>query len=30
MLFARKFSDDNLDLVARVAAMIAKKDKLPK
>ena len=29
MLFARKFSDDVLPLVERIAAMIAKKEKLP-
>jgi hypothetical protein len=29
MLFARKFSDDDLNLVDRVAAMIAKKEMLP-
>jgi hypothetical protein len=30
MLFARKFSDDDLDLVERIAAIIAKKEKLSK
>jgi hypothetical protein len=29
MLFARKFSDDDLDMVERIAEMIRKKEKLP-